>query len=182
MSFCTYWCHMLTGDVLEWNFNLKWLIQTLPHNLKYTSSQFCMFMKMVQHSKCNELTGVLWRLQSNFNVFDHFSLTKVAETFCGCCHPPSSTPRQTWHPRDHPWTPVNSLFFECSSITMSSWNWTKLQHLMSDSFHHTFDSKFQPETFPTQQTISVCAKWRYLRQALYFKVIGAQFRRRMCSF
>ncbi len=40
--------------------------------------------------------------------------------------------------------PVNSLYFECSSVTMRSWNLTKLQYLMFDSLRHTFNSKTQP--------------------------------------
>ncbi len=63
-----------------------------------------MFVEALEHYKCDELTRAPCRLRPNFDDFDHFSIIKVTETFCGCGHPPSSAPCQRWHPLDHPWT------------------------------------------------------------------------------
>ncbi len=54
------------GGCFRVEFNLKWIIQTVQHNFKYTSSQFWMFIKMLEHSKYTELTGALCRLQPIF--------------------------------------------------------------------------------------------------------------------
>ncbi len=51
-----------------------------------------MLVTALEHFKCDELTRAPCQSQPNFDVFNHFSMIKVAETFCGCGHPPSSAP------------------------------------------------------------------------------------------
>ncbi len=46
-----------------------------------------MFVKAIEHFKCDELTRALWRSLLKFDVFDHFFKEKVAEMFWGA--PPS---------------------------------------------------------------------------------------------
>ncbi len=61
-----------------------------------------MFVEALEHFKCDELTRALCQSWQNFDAFDHFSMMKEAETFCGCGHPPSSATCQRWHPVHHP--------------------------------------------------------------------------------
>ncbi len=63
-----------------------------------------MFIVTLEHLKCDELTRGLCRSRPNLDVFDHFSMMKVAETFCGCGHPPSSATCQRPCPPTCPWT------------------------------------------------------------------------------
>ncbi len=70
--------------------------------MRCCSFKFQVLIVMLQHSKQHELTRARPEQGSwpNFDVFHHFSIMKVAETFCGCGYPPSSATCQRWHPLD----------------------------------------------------------------------------------
>ncbi len=51
----------------------------------------------LESSKCSYLWMTPHHNASSFTFFSRFSIMKLAETFWGCNHSPSSAPRQRWH-------------------------------------------------------------------------------------
>ncbi len=45
-----------------------------------------MFVKALEHFKCDELTRALCRLLPKFDVLDQYMKVKVVEIICGCRH------------------------------------------------------------------------------------------------
>ncbi len=116
-----------------------------------------MFVNALEHFSCDELTrGLCWS-RPNFDAFDHFSMMKMAETFCGCGHPPSSATCQRWRPATCPWTCCRP---KASRSCMRPWWQTNDEQQTLGSIHGGRRSALCPPVLPVTARTRSCSRAR----------------------